>query len=831
MSGVKPLRLLQSIERKNSFQQKGLLLPGENAGLPPLEEEERGSEFSSDGDDADGGANGRQSWFNFGDEPVQEDQDKRRLSANKVVPLPTRRKSSGMSQRASGLSHGCKAMSAKSQEGNAEAEGPGSASGKSEKLSFTSKPAPPEAQRRSSKPWETLRVAVRSVVGLKRVEDDLRVFGAKHEDGETQDPDDPRYRCETRRPHRWYILMPNNRFRRMWEVLIILLLLYVVVAVPFRVCFDTEASGGALLLDWVVDALFILDVFINFFCAYQGANGEYVTDHKMIIMHYARTWMLLDIVASIPFYQFLDADSDAQLNRLGKIARLPKLVRLIRMLRLLKLLRVMKLVRLFNAWEQYNWLDVGIARMFKVVFGIFMVTHLIGCFWYFVAWGGQDNLDPDSWVYRHGIQDAPAGTKYLAAVYWSFSTLTTVGFGDISAKTNAERIFSIVCMVVGVSWYAFIISTISSIIHMFDRRNAELKRKQRIILQFMKETKVPPSLRRRILQYFDYVTTQPLEGDSKEMESVLSMLSNQLRTEVTLHVHRELIPRIPFLSNKTRQFKAACVALLKPLRFRAGDYISTRGQHAEEMYFLLSGRAVVVLPEGRKIRSIVQGSYFGEIGCMLSEVHRVSIVAATDCAIYALTKQDLKDLMHEFPDVAAEIRDTARRRIEHLNSGPEEGKDSAVEFLGDDPSKLTPMISSSKFASLNHPPLNALEDGNEELEQTKLANNLSANFPGASFSRIDSHLSESDPTGSTATPVATTAQVGSTEEELRRSISNVLFEGYINGADTTEERLGVIQDQLAKIEDENTLLKQQLREMQSMLQQVHTHVLNTSPKQ
>lgn len=223
-------------------------------------------------------------------------------------------------------------------------------------------------------------------------------------------------------------------------------------------------------------------------------------------------------------------------------------------------------------------------------------------------------------------------------------------------------------MVVGVSWYAFIISTISSIVTMFDRRTAAVKRKQRLLVDFMRETSMPWAMRRRIMTYFDYVTTREGgDADPNEMASILSMLSTQLRTEVTLHIHRNLIPRVPFFLKKSPQFIASTVAVLRPLQFSKGDYISTRGQHADEMYFLIEGRAVVVLADGRKFKSIIAGSYFGEIGCILSEKHRVSIVAANECHIYALSKNDLKNLMDEYPDVASEIRLNAKRRLEHVN--------------------------------------------------------------------------------------------------------------------------------------------------------------------
>jgi len=39
--------------------------------------------------------------------------------------------------------------------------------------------------------------------------------------------------------------------------------------------------------------------------------------------------------------------------------------------------------------------------------------------------------------------------SYLSALYFTCSSLTSVGFGNVSANTNSEKIFSICAMLVG----------------------------------------------------------------------------------------------------------------------------------------------------------------------------------------------------------------------------------------------------------------------------------------------------------------------------------------------------------------------------------------------
>lgn len=46
-------------------------------------------------------------------------------------------------------------------------------------------------------------------------------------------------------------------------------------------------------------------------------------------------------------------------------------------------------------------------------------------------------------IVKDGLEDAPASTLYVTSVYWTVTTLSTVGYGDIFASTIAERTYCI----------------------------------------------------------------------------------------------------------------------------------------------------------------------------------------------------------------------------------------------------------------------------------------------------------------------------------------------------------------------------------------------------
>jgi hypothetical protein len=65
--------------------------------------------------------------------------------------------------------------------------------------------------------------------------------------------------------------------------------------------------------------------------------------------------------------------------------------------------------------------------------------------------------------------------KYTYALYWSFSTLFTVGYGDISAKNNVEIYFSMAAILFGCLFFAYAINSIGMLIDENNKRKKILR--------------------------------------------------------------------------------------------------------------------------------------------------------------------------------------------------------------------------------------------------------------------------------------------------------------------------------------------------------------------
>lgn len=90
-----------------------------------------------------------------------------------------------------------------------------------------------------------------------------------------------------------------------------------------------------------------------------------------------------------------------------------------------------------------------------------MVAHWLACVWYFIGFEEVKLKSTISWLFELGekinqpyenftaLSGPDEGSAYVTALYFTLSSMTTVGFGNVSANTNGEKIFSVIVMLIG----------------------------------------------------------------------------------------------------------------------------------------------------------------------------------------------------------------------------------------------------------------------------------------------------------------------------------------------------------------------------------------------
>jgi hypothetical protein len=72
------------------------------------------------------------------------------------------------------------------------------------------------------------------------------------------------------------------------------------------------------------------------------------------------------------------------------------------------------------------------------------------------------------------LLDSSPQMQYIISFYWSFQTITTIGYGDISAGNETERYVAIAAMIIGTGFYSYTIGNMTAMILSLDEDNEEL---------------------------------------------------------------------------------------------------------------------------------------------------------------------------------------------------------------------------------------------------------------------------------------------------------------------------------------------------------------------
>lgn len=111
----------------------------------------------------------------------------------------------------------------------------------------------------------------------------------------------PQYKQEAPKtpPH---IILHYCAFKTTWDWIILILTFYTAIMVPYNVSFRTKQNNLAwLVVDSVVDVIFLIDIVLNFHTTFVGPAGEVISDAKLIRMNYLKTWFVIDLLSCLPY--------------------------------------------------------------------------------------------------------------------------------------------------------------------------------------------------------------------------------------------------------------------------------------------------------------------------------------------------------------------------------------------------------------------------------------------------------------------------------------------------------------------------------------------------
>jgi len=337
-----------------------------------------------------------------------------------------------------------------------------------------------------------------------------------------------------------------------------------------------------------------------------------------------------------------------------------KLLRALRMVRLLRMLKLLNIQRYIDALEDAYGVNMQILKIFKMVAGLLYLMHLLGCFWYFVGTNGEHE---QTWLTNYddgSAVGAPTAVGYLYSIYWALTTLTTVGYGDITPANNSERYYALASLLIGALVFGYMLSSIGELLGNIDKNAVNLDAKLAEVKDFTRWHKMTPELAARVRKYYEYYYARKSAMDE---ESILSHLAPSLRREVVHHLLERTAARIPmfsleYCSYASVELQLEVHPLLKPLVYEAGEVLVAKGSLGDDLFFLNKGTvyACSALDQTVLFPISATGAFFGE-HVLCNTRAELTYRAATRCEFFCLAKLELYDLLEQRPHAREELAD------------------------------------------------------------------------------------------------------------------------------------------------------------------------------
>ncbi|XP_018367995.1 PREDICTED: potassium voltage-gated channel subfamily H member 2 isoform X8 [Trachymyrmex cornetzi] len=471
----------------------------------------------------------------------------------------------------------------------------------------------------------------------------------------------PAYKLQSPRIHKWTILH-YSPFKAVWDWIILLLVMYTAIFTPYVAAFvlsDPDynsrknkkySDDPIVIIDFIVDVTFIVDIIINFRTTFVNSNDEVVSHPGKIAVHYLKGWFIIDLVAAIPF-DLLLVGSDTDELGLDK----DETTTLIGLLKTARLLRLVRVARKIDRYSEY-----GAAVLLLLMATFALIAHWMACIWYAIGNAERPTLKSKvGWLdilandthqfYFHNNTGGPSiKSRYITALYFTFSSLTSVGFGNVAPNTDAEKIFTIIVMLIGSLMYASIFGNVSAIIQRLYSGTARYHTQMLRVREFIRFHQIPNPLRQRLEEYFQHAWTYT---NGIDMNSVLKGFPECLQADICLHLNRNL------LSN-CRAFEGASQGCLRALSLKfktthapPGDTLVHRGDVLTSLYFISRG-SIEILKEDVVMAILGKDDIFGENPCIYPTVGKSScnVRALTYCDLHKIHRDDLLDVLALYPE-------------------------------------------------------------------------------------------------------------------------------------------------------------------------------------
>ena len=359
---------------------------------------------------------------------------------------------------------------------------------------------------------------------------------------------------------------------------------------PYRIYYNIISST----LFYIIDFIYIIDLITSFFRAYYNFEEVLIKKKTVICYHYLTGWFIFDLIEAIPFFTLLDKNmenlrknflnSNEESNNMFDFGLNNKFFGLtvFKLLKIFKTFtnnrvlnefnRICDKIHFFNEWK----------GLFSTLIIMFSSLHFCTCFFIFIG-----KNESQGWILKNDLQDRTFFDIYIASLYYQMTTLTTVGYGDISATIGFESIYGIFILIVGTCAYSFILTYISNYIKKNNEKYIDFEEKMKVLSEIQLDyPNLDKSLYDRLKRYLNYTKSE----HKLNLKFILESLPSSIQNNLIIEIYKPIIKNFQFFKSfENSDFFVKIVTSLKPILSMKDDILIREGDIIEDIIFIKNG--------------------------------------------------------------------------------------------------------------------------------------------------------------------------------------------------------------------------------------------------
>jgi CRP-like cAMP-binding protein len=433
-----------------------------------------------------------------------------------------------------------------------------------------------------------------------------------------------------------FIIHPLHPWYRFWWNLTVVVAAITSILEPYTIAFTPPGlypyGSATSILEYICIILIAIDMVISFNVAVYR-NGVLLTDRKILAKKYLKLIFIIDLISIIPFDEI--ALAIAGLNG-SNSANNPIVAQYFSLLKLLRMLRCYRLLWFFSFLTFNLAAPLLLVTLLRNIYFTFFLANFAACAFYFEA--RQAGFSEFTWVGSDPTLFQGAGTSamYIYSLYWSITTLSTTGYGDIAATNPVEAgliafwmlflIFFTACefsfenffikiyipavfdsslnyyeLLINYyffyfSFFADIIGSITLLVVKNDERVGSYRDQMRSLQNYSAMHALPLSLRESMQRH---LKLHFYNADAAD-EHVLKVYPSSIRRKVLRQLYNPTLRECYLFQGARPRFIDALLSVARVELYLPQVDILSSGDHVNELFIVAAGRLACIGPSANK---------------------------------------------------------------------------------------------------------------------------------------------------------------------------------------------------------------------------------------